>query len=321
MNNSKPLASISLDLDDQWSYMKIHGDKGWESYPSYLKIFLPYALDVLDELNLKITFFIVGHDAAVENNRDLFQKIVARGHEVGNHSFHHESWLREYSKEQINHEILLAEDAIINATGTKPLGFRGPGFSWSFVLFDVLQQRGYQFDASTLPTYIGPIARLYYFWKSNLSKEERQGRKELFGSFKDGLRPAKPYLWKLNGNSTLLEIPVTTMPVFKVPFHLSYLLYLSGFSMVLMKLYLNLAILMCRVTKTSPSFLLHPLDLISGDQIPELNFFPGMDIKSEQKIKVFNYVIGKLKRHFELVTMNTYSKLIKGKKLMIHKAI
>jgi len=48
MNNSKPLASISLDLDDQWSYMKIHGDKGWESYPSYLKIFLPYALDVLD---------------------------------------------------------------------------------------------------------------------------------------------------------------------------------------------------------------------------------------------------------------------------------
>ena len=27
-------ASLSLDLDNQWSYMKTHGDDGWESYPS-----------------------------------------------------------------------------------------------------------------------------------------------------------------------------------------------------------------------------------------------------------------------------------------------
>ena len=32
----KPLASLSLDLDNQWSYMKTHGDPGWESLPSYL---------------------------------------------------------------------------------------------------------------------------------------------------------------------------------------------------------------------------------------------------------------------------------------------
>ena len=38
----KPAASISLDLDNQWSYMKIHGDEGWDSYPSYFDIFVPY---------------------------------------------------------------------------------------------------------------------------------------------------------------------------------------------------------------------------------------------------------------------------------------
>jgi len=319
MLTSKPLASISLDLDDQWSYMKIHGDTGWESHPSYLKIFLPYVLDVLDELGLKITFFIVGQDAALENNCDVLQMIVSRGHEVGNHSFHHESWLREYSKEQIENEIHMAEEAIIKATGVKPIGFRGPGFSWSADLLDILKQRGYVFDASTLPTYLGPIARLYYFWKSNLSKEERKGRKELFGSFKDGFRPTKPYLWKLNDDSTLLEIPVTTMPVFKIPFHMSYLLYISGFSMLLMKLYLKFSILMCRATKTSPSILLHPLDLISGDQIPELAFFPGMDIKSARKIKVFNYAIGILKEHFNLVTMNTHANHLQEKKLKVRR--
>ena len=29
--NQKPIASLSLDLDNQWSYRKIHGDRGWET--------------------------------------------------------------------------------------------------------------------------------------------------------------------------------------------------------------------------------------------------------------------------------------------------
>ena len=310
MNKTKPLASISLDLDNQWSYMKIHGDKGWENFPSYLDVFVPYVLQVLDELDLKITFFIVGQDAALEKNRKVLKSIVDRGHDIGNHSFHHESWLQTYSKEQIENEIQRAENIIMDVTGHKPLGFRGPGFSWSIDLLEVLQKRGYQFDASTLPTYIGPIARLYYFWTSNLSKDEKRERKELFGSFKDGLRPLKPYYWTLSNQQKLLEIPVTTIPIFKIPFHLSYLLYLSGFSMGLMKLYLSFAIFMCKITRTAPSFLLHPLDLIGGDQVPELAFFPGMNIKSDQKIKVFKIVIHKLQKHYHLVNMIDHQKAL-----------
>ena len=74
---SRPLASLSLDLDNQWSYMKIHGDAGWETFPSYFDIFIPHVLDVLDRWNLKITFFIVGQDAALEKNQD-FRKMKWR---------------------------------------------------------------------------------------------------------------------------------------------------------------------------------------------------------------------------------------------------
>ena len=38
---SRPLASLSIDLDDQWSYMKTHGDFGWESFPSYFDVAIP----------------------------------------------------------------------------------------------------------------------------------------------------------------------------------------------------------------------------------------------------------------------------------------
>ncbi|MBS1921547.1 MAG: polysaccharide deacetylase family protein [Bacteroidetes bacterium] len=305
-------ASISLDLDDKWSYMKVHGDEGWEKFPSYLDIVLPLTLDVLDKLEIKITFFIVGQDAAIEKNHSLLRSIVERGHEVANHSFHHESWLKTYSKEKIEEEIRIAEEAIFAATGKRTNMFRGPGFSWSNDLLEVLQNRNYIFDASILPTYLSPLMRRYYFWKSKLSREQKKSRKELFGSFKEGFYPLKPFTWKLRSEKKLLEIPVTTIPVFKIPFHQSYLIYISNISNGLMKMYLRFSIFMCKLTKTSPSYLLHPLDLIGSHEAPELKFFPGMNVQSEKKIKIFEYALSRLKKSFELLPMGKFAEQLSG---------
>ena len=305
--NAKSLASISLDLDNQWSYMKIHGDDGWKKYPSYFDVFLPHVLDLLNQLKLKITFFIVGKDAALGQNASGLREITNRGHEVGNHSMHHDSWLQAYSKEKIRQEIDQAEAHIAHCTGQVPVGFRGPGFCWSLDLLEVLAERRYLFDASTLPTYIGPLARLYYFWKSDLTREERKDRQELFGIMQNGFQPIKPYRWHLPSGRRLLEIPVSTIPIVKTPFHMSYLLYLSRYSPFLMGLYLNLAISLCKLNGVSPSYLLHPLDLIGSDRLTELSFFPGMDLSSEHKARVFLKVIKTLARHFKLVNMSTHA--------------
>jgi hypothetical protein len=308
MSKTKPLASISLDLDNQWSYMKIHGDEGWDKYPSYFDIFIPHVLDILDELELKITFFIVGKDTESDVNRRYLRMITDRGHEVGNHSYHHESWLQSYTSEEIEKEIIAAEVAIESATGQKPKGFRGPGFSWSFDLLNVLEKRGYLFDASTLPTFLGPLARMYYFSKSGLSKDEKQARKELFGKFNEGFRKLKPYYFQLGDGRKILEIPVTTMPVFRLPFHLSYLIYISNISLALMKLYLNISVFLCKFTKTPISFLLHPLDIIGGDQIKQLAFFPGMNIKTDKKVDAFKTVLKTLKNNYTIVFMQDLTK-------------
>jgi peptidoglycan-N-acetylglucosamine deacetylase len=300
---NKPLAAISLDLDNQWSYMKIHGDEGWDKYPSYFSIFVPHVLDILDDLELKITFFIVGKDTESEENIKYLRMITDRGHEVGNHSYNHESWLQSYSYEEIEKEIIAAEVAIEKATGQKPLGFRGPGFSWSFDLLKVLESRGYLYDASTFPTYLGPLARRYYFSKSGLSKEEKMARKELFGKFSEGFRKLRPYSFDLGDERKIIEIPVTTMPIFKLPFHLSYLMYLSNISIGLMKLYLNIAITLCKLTRTPVSFLLHPLDIIGGDKLNKLAFFPGMEIPSYKKLEVFSIVINMLANSYQLTNM------------------
>ena len=301
---NKPLASISLDLDNQWSYMKIHGDKGWDKYPSYFDIFIPHVLDILDELDLKITFFIVGKDTESKENREYLKMITERGHEVGNHSYNHESWLQSYSYVEIEKEIIAAEECIENVTGQRPRGFRGPGFSWSFDLLEVLEKRDYFYDASTLPTFLGPLARLYYFSKSGLSKQEKLARKELFGKFSEGFRKLKPYYFELGGGRRIMEIPVTTMPVFKLPFHLSYLIYLSNFSTGLMKIYFIFAITLCKMTKTPISFLLHPLDIIGGDKLTQLAFFPGMNIETNKKVNICMTVLKILKHNFNVVPLS-----------------
>ncbi len=311
--NQKPLASVSLDLDNQWSYMKIHGDQGWETFPSFLDIIIPKALDLLDQLNLKITFFIVGQDAALQKNQEALRLLVGRGHEVGNHSFSHEPWLHRYSKEQIKREVIDAEEEILRVTGQKPKGFRAPGFNWTPELIEVLVGNGYLYDASTFPTYLSPLARMYYFWKSNFTKEEKEKRDGLFGSFRDGFKPVKPYWIQLNGDKRLLEMPVTTMPIFKLPFHLTYLLYLNRFSKTVMTSYLKTALNLCWTTKTELSFLLHPLDLLTGDDVPELAFFPGMDLPREGKAEIFVSVLKELAEQFTLVNMSSHANQILGK--------
>lgn len=308
--DTKPLAGLSLDLDNQWSYMKTHGESGWERFPSYFDIFLPPFLDLLDELNLKITFFIVGQDAALEKNANALKEVTKRGHEVGNHSFHHEPWLNLYSKEQIEMEILEAEKHIISVTGQRPSGFRGPGFSCSSDLLSILSKHKYMYDASTLPTYLGPFARLYYFRKSSLSNLEKSKRKDLFSNLKDGLMPVKPYLWQLLSGKILLEVPVTTVPFLKIPFHLSYLIYISRLSKQLMIFYLKMALFFCKITNTGLSFLLHPLDFLDKSQIPELSFFPGMDINKQEKIQIFKRVLRTILCHFRLVNMATVAATI-----------
>jgi peptidoglycan-N-acetylglucosamine deacetylase len=304
---TKPIASISLDLDDQWSYMKTHGDKEWQNYPSYYSIFVPHVLEVLRELEITITFFIVGRDALDNNNKEYLRLISAEGHDIGNHSFNHEVWIDGYDRDQFVEELEKAEQAIFEATGKRTNGFRAPGFSWSETILEVLYDRHYLYDASTLPTFIGPFARLYYFWRSDFTRAEKSKRKNLFGPFSEGFRRVKPYIFGLNSGKEILEIPVTTIPVIRTPFHMSYLLYLSQISPVLMRGYLYFAIFMCKMFRTHISFLLHPLDIIGGDKIKELVFFPGMSLNTKHKILIFKDVMRILKKNFILIDMNSHA--------------
>ena len=309
----KPYAGLSLDLDNEWSYLKTHGDASWQEYPSFIHLVMPRILSVLAEFDLKITFFIVGRDAENEKNCEFFTSIVNAGHEVGNHSHDHEPWTRGSGSE---YEIAHAEELIQQATGIRPRGFRGPGYSMSNEILKILTQRGYKYDTSTLPTFLGPLARAYYFLNTSLSAQQKEERGTLFGSFRDGLRPLKPYMWQVGG-STITEIPVTTIPFFRMPFHFSYLLYISSYSPSLARFYWRSALRSCRLANVEPILLLHSLDFLGHDDVTSLSFFPGMDLRAEVKLDRIRHYLADLVGAHNVLPMEKYSDTLHARKRLM----
>lgn len=301
-------AALSLDLDNKWSYMKTHGDPGWETYPSYLDLVVPRALAMLADLRLRITFFIVGQDAALPQNGAALARIAEAGHHIGNHSFFHEPWMHRRTEAEIDDELARAEESIREATGCTVRGFRGPGFVNSTAILNVLTRRGYAYDASSLPTFIGPIARAYYFRSAKLSAREMSEREDLFGGFSDGLQPNRRYPVHVNGH-TLMEVPVTTMPGLRLPIHISYVLYIASVSPALAMAYFRLALTLCKLSGTEPSILLHPLDFLTARECPELGFFPAMNLTPEVKARVVCDTLFELSRAFDVVSLEDFVKM------------
>lgn len=281
-------ASISVDLDNQWAYMKTQGAPGWERFPSYLDQVVPRILEEMDSCEQSITFFIVGKDAEMPENEEALRSIAEAGHEIANHSYMHEPWLHLYSDAELKADFEKSENAIIAATGVLPEGFRGPGFSSSAAVREMLVARGYAYDASLFPTVVGPLARAYFMLNSTgLSKQEKQRRAGLYGRLADALSPLRPYEVAMG----LPEVPVTTMPFTRLPIHLSYLLFLTQISEGLARLYWRTALSLCRVAGVAPSLLLHPTDFLDHTDVPEMAFFPAMRIPAARKMGLVRHVV------------------------------
>ena len=80
-------------------------------------------LDLLDEYNIKTTFFLV--DIWTQKYPELVKEIVARGHEIGNHSTSHPQ-MSKLNETQIAKELNTQADNVLSIAGVRPVLFRPP---------------------------------------------------------------------------------------------------------------------------------------------------------------------------------------------------
>ena len=297
------LANLSLDLDNKWAYLRAAGRSDWSERPGYFSIAIPRIVEMLGELNLPLTTFVVGRDLETESNiADIEGFKALRHYEFANHSYNHLPWLHTMSEKEIHDEIDRTNDAIDQNLGSKPRGFRGPGFSCPDEVLRVLAFRRFAYDASIFPTSIAPIARAVFMLKSGLVGEQREKASKLYGGWTAALRPNRPYLRSI-GEEKLWEFPVTVMPFSRTPIHFSYFTFLASFSTLAAKAYFRKAMWLCRATRTSPSLLLHPPDFMGREDDADMAYFPSMKVARAEKLEIVRWALKLFSQSFNVKTM------------------
>ncbi len=139
---NKELPIYSVETSDK--KVAISFDAAWgDGYT--LKI-----LDILDEYNVKTTFFLVGF--WVDNYPDKVKEIHKRGHEVGNHSTTHPH-MSKLSKSQVVAELNDTGESIESLIGKEPDLFRPPFGDYNNNLILTAKENGYytiQWDVDSL---------------------------------------------------------------------------------------------------------------------------------------------------------------------------
>lgn len=213
------LGAISVDLDSLPHYCRI------QSVPESVlderarslvySVAVPRYLELFAAAGVPATFFAIGAEA----DPSLRQARLA-GVEIASHSFAHDYGMSRWSFEQACEDLDRAHQALTQACGEAPVGFRAPGYTLSPALLQAVVARGYAYDSSTYP------ATPYWLAKASVMgvlKALGRPSRAILDSPRVLLAPTAPYRPSLTapyqrGDAPLVELPIAVAPVTRVPF-------------------------------------------------------------------------------------------------------
>ncbi|MBS1817547.1 MAG: DUF3473 domain-containing protein [Acidobacteria bacterium] len=146
--------AMSVDVEDYFqvsAFDSVVSRGNWDQYESRVVANTRRLLELLARTKTTSTFFILGWVA--ERHPSLVREIVAQGHEVASHGYHHQlAYL--LTPQQFREDVRSAKATLEALTGQAVLGYRAPSYSivqsnlWAL---DVLIEEGYVYDASIFP--------------------------------------------------------------------------------------------------------------------------------------------------------------------------
>ena len=117
--------SFDVDAETAWtSKDALHAQRLITmSYGGYeARVGTPKLLELLDQLDLKATFFVTGW--SVDAHPAMAEAILKAGHEIGHHGYHH--LLPDPGDPWIEEELERGFEVLKRRLGVKPTGYRAP---------------------------------------------------------------------------------------------------------------------------------------------------------------------------------------------------
>ena len=109
-------------------------------------------LRLLDKHKIKATFFVTGEIAKLHPSS--IRKIHEDGHEVACHGLTHDKNEFLLDESDQRRRIEEATEIIEKIVGARPLGFRAPCLRANSTTLKILEEYGYIYDSSVIPTFI-----------------------------------------------------------------------------------------------------------------------------------------------------------------------
>ncbi len=146
--------ALTFDFDGMAPWLQVT-----TSSPSFISrgefgpIGVERIMRVLGDFGVTGTFFTPGHTALAYP--DTVRALVEAGHEIAHHGWVHET-LSPLSETEERVVIERGIDALESVAGTRPLGFRAPGFDLSVRTLDLLVEYGFSYDSSMSGPDVSP---------------------------------------------------------------------------------------------------------------------------------------------------------------------
>jgi polysaccharide deacetylase family protein (PEP-CTERM system associated) len=144
--------ALSIDVEDWFHTDSLKGviaREAWERCELRVERNTMRMMEILEARNARATFFVLGWVA--EKCPDLVRAIAAAGHEVASHGYGHEH-VYSLRPSEFRSDVLRSKQYLEDLTGTAVRGYRAPCFSITEWAIPILQDAGFDYDSSVVPT-------------------------------------------------------------------------------------------------------------------------------------------------------------------------
>ena len=145
-------AALSIDVEDWFHTENLKGAiarEAWESCELRVVRNTTRMLEILDMRKARATFFVLGWVA--EKCPQLVRAIATLGHEVASHGYGHDL-IYSLRPSEFRADVLRSKRYLEDLTGKPVRGYRAPSFSITEWAVSILQEVGFEYDSSVVPT-------------------------------------------------------------------------------------------------------------------------------------------------------------------------
>ena len=189
--------------------------------------------------------------------------------------------------------------------GKRIYGFRAPGWDIDSETLSILESLNYSYDSSVFPSYFAGLILHINRYMNRKRLKSNLGTPQIALSPKLPYHPDKFNPWK-KGDMDIIELPLTILPIVQFPF-------LGTTMFLLNKRFFSLCFAWLNMFKNrSLIYILHGIELVDyykSINDVRLSVKPGLTKTIQEKLLLYNFMLGTFKQKYYFVTMKELSEL------------